>query len=186
MNTITDPRAAKMGYTTPPPKAARHTAASPLHARSAPGRSGSHDFAIASTFDRLEANCGADRERRAQLRTQRTQLATFLPTTKVTPQDTQELLSIHLEHVVRHRSSEARAKRWAGPAGYESLCIDAGSKQTADAQIAATNRVLKAIEKVAPGLAQELAHNGAAEHPSFIKIAAKYGEVAAAEAKKEI
>jgi hypothetical protein len=177
MTTHTD-RAAKLyGSAVKPPAKPIVASTSPLYPKTKPGQSGSHAQALASTFDRLEAFYRNDPEKLSRAREQRQQLAAFLPTSKVDPQDAQELLSIHFEHVVRPRDEEARQKRWTGPAGYESVRLDAGSTEAANERIAAANRALIAIEKVAPTLAQQMAHNGAAEHPRFIQIAAKYGAV---------
>jgi len=174
MTTHTE-RAAKF-YGTPAKAAPKSStvAASPLYPPTKPGQSGTHRAAISNTYDRLETRSGNDAERREYFRTQRRQLEAFLPNTKVDPQTVQELLAVHLEHQEYPRSKEALAQRWQTSA-YDAIRIAAGSTEAANAQIAHTNGVLKALEKVAPTLAHDLIANGAAEDPRFIRAAAKIG-----------
>jgi len=148
----------------------------------APDGAGSIDWALASTFDRIEAKYRDDPEKLAQAREQRSQLGAFLRERKVDPQDAHAMLTSYREHQGLPRSAEALQSRWAGPAGFEALRLEVGDTEGAKRTLERANNFFTAVAQAAPGFAQEAKLNGAVEIPEVIRIAAKYGEAPSAAA----
>jgi hypothetical protein len=153
-----------------PALSGRDAAAAVLYRSGTSG--GSIDNALSSTFGRLRAGV-TDKETLARLDSQRLNIGKLLREKNVEPADAHKLLSIYVEHKLHKRSDEALEKRWHGPAGYTAVRQDAGSEAAANARLAGTDAVLRAVAKVSPDFARDLVESGASQHADFIATAAK-------------
>jgi hypothetical protein len=91
----------------------------------------------------------------------------------VAPSDAHTLLSTYHESRSLNRSEEALAKAWESPHGFDRVRREAGSTEAAMRQLAATEAVLKVIQKEDPAFAQDLVRTGASMDPRFIQVASR-------------
>jgi hypothetical protein len=170
-------RAARMGYATPAKSSAKAvaTVAAPIYGKTKSGQAGSIDWALDSSLDRIEASHRDDPEKRALVRSWRAPLRKVLDDHRVDPNDAHAMLSTFLEHEAHRRSPEALEKRWAGPAGYEALRLEAGDSEKAKAIMESANRFYMAVKAACPNFAHNAKLNGSAESLDMIRVAARYG-----------
>jgi hypothetical protein len=155
------------------PATGRAAAAQVLYGASKSGLVGSIDNAVASAFDRIESSVRDDKERLAQTQHARQTARNLLNRGNVAPSDAHTLLSTYHESRALNRSKEAVDKAWEGPHGFDRLRREAGSTEAAMKQLAATEAVLKVIQKEDPAFAQDLIKTGASMDPRFIQTSAK-------------
>lgn len=168
-------KAASADAARPSATTGRAAAAATMYGPTKAGQVGSIDNALASTFGRLRAGV-TDKETLARLDDQRLHVGKLLREKNIAPSDAHAMLSIYCEHKLHSRSTEALEKRWIGPAGYAEVRRDAGSEEAANARLAGTDAVLRAVAKVSPTFARDLIESGASQHADFIKVAAKIVE----------
>lgn len=161
----------------------RAAAANVLYGASKSGHVGSIDTAVASAFDRIEGPLRDDQERLSQVQQARRTAKSLLTRGNVAPSDAHAMLSAYREHRTFKRSEEALAKLWEGPEGFDRLRREAGSTDAAMKQLAATEAVLKIIQKEDPAFSADLVRTGASMDPRFIQTAAKIVDSLAARQK---
>jgi hypothetical protein len=133
---------------------------------------GSIDWAVSSTFDRLEAALRDDPERLSQMRSARNAVSKVFEQHRVAPQDAHAMLSTYREYALKTRSAEALAKRW--PAEWETIRLAAGSTEAAEKVLADANALYAALKTADPAFAQSVGISGAAQDARVIQAAAKY------------
>jgi hypothetical protein len=155
------------------PTNGRAAAGAILYGSSKPGQVGSIDNALHSSFDPIEARVRDDKERLAQTQNTREKVRGLATRGNVTPSDLHTLLSPYREARTFPRSEEAIVKRWEGSDGFDRVRREAGSTEAAMKQLAATEALLKVIQKEDPIFAQDLVRTGASQDPRFIQTAAR-------------
>lgn len=169
MSTITDPRAAKMGYQTP-------TRAAPPPRAAAAGKSlyNTLDRSLSSYYDRRESRLRSDAEGLKTARQERVQVEAFAKKRGISADDLHEALAALHEHDLFPKSPAAIEQRRSRT--LENLRLELGGQAEAKAYIEKYVKVTAELAKEVPSLAARANATGAGEDPRIIHALAHYGE----------